>query len=51
MLQPLVLGYEPFLGTAMAELVSSFLAKERLRNEILALLHALSGRGLVFDGG
>ncbi|SDH45798.1 RteC protein [Pedobacter terrae] len=28
-----------------AELVSSFLAQERLRNEILALLHALSGRG------
>lgn len=44
-LQPVVLGYEPFLGTAMAELVSSFLAQERLRNEILALLHALSGRG------
>ncbi|SER90123.1 RteC domain-containing protein [Pedobacter rhizosphaerae] len=42
-LQPFVLAYEPFLGTPMAELVSSFVAFERLRNEILALLHALSG--------
>ena len=42
-LQPFVLSYEPFLGTNMSELVSFFLAFERLRNEILALLHGLSG--------
>lgn len=42
-LQPFVLAYEPFFGTPMAELVSSFAALERLRNEILALLHGLSG--------
>jgi len=42
-LQPFVLAYEPFFGTPMAELVSSFTAFERLRNDILALLHGLSG--------
>ncbi|NII83136.1 RteC domain-containing protein [Pedobacter sp. SG908] len=44
-LQPIVLGYGPFLGTAMSELVSWFMALERLRNDILRLLHGLSGPG------
>ena len=43
-LQPLVSGYDPFLGSPMSELVSWFMAYERLRNEILAQLHELSGK-------
>jgi len=44
-LQPFVLSYEPILGTPMAELLSWFMAQERVRNEILALLHGLTGPG------
>jgi hypothetical protein len=43
-LQPMVTSYDPFLGTRMSEMVSWFIAYERLRNEILAQLHTLSGK-------
>ncbi|KIA96208.1 hypothetical protein OC25_03770 [Pedobacter kyungheensis] len=42
-LQPFVLSYEPILAPPMGELVSWFMAYERLRNGILAMLHELSG--------